>query len=113
MPADKLMAYTGRYSAAAHDIDIVAGDGEGMLVMLEIPKGGFPTADSPPPPADPPVRLAFVEDDHVLALDPPIQGRQADFLRDAEGRSSGSDSAEESIKVYNPGNRRYWWMLCG
>ncbi len=86
MPADKLMAYTGRYSAAAHDIDIVAGDGDGMLVLLEIPKGGFPTVDSPPPPADPPVRLAFVDDDHVLALDPPIQGRQADFLRDAEGR---------------------------
>jgi len=56
-----------------------------MLVMQDIPKGGFPTPDAPPPPADPPVRLALVGNDRILALDAPIKGTRAEFLRDTSG----------------------------
>jgi CubicO group peptidase (beta-lactamase class C family) len=81
---EQLMTYTGRYTGAANDFQIMVQ--EGALILQVIPKGGFPTPDTPPPPADPPVRLAFVRDeDHILALDQPIKGARAEFLRDADG----------------------------
>jgi hypothetical protein len=83
LSVEQLMEYTGRYTGAANDLDLILR--EDMLVMQDIPKGGFPTPDAPPPPADPPVRLTFVKDDRVLALDEPIRGTRADFLRDASG----------------------------
>jgi CubicO group peptidase (beta-lactamase class C family) len=80
---EQLLEYTGHYVGAAEDLDLTLG--EGMLVMQDIPKGGFPTPETPPPPADPPVRLVFVSDDNVLALDAPIKGARAEFLRDSDG----------------------------
>jgi hypothetical protein len=72
LSAEQLMTYTGRYAGAANDFQITVH--EGTLILQDIPKGGFPTPDTPPPPADPPVRLAFVVDeDHILALDQPIK----------------------------------------
>jgi CubicO group peptidase (beta-lactamase class C family) len=84
LAVEQLMEYTGRYTGAANDLDLILR--EGMLVMQDIPKGGFPTLDAPPPPADPPVRLALVGDDRILALDEPIKGTRAEFLRDAGGQ---------------------------
>jgi CubicO group peptidase (beta-lactamase class C family) len=84
LSAEQLMTYTGRYTGAANDFQITVE--EGTLILQDIPKGGFPTPETPPPPADPPVRLAFVQDeDHILALDQPIKGARAEFLRDADG----------------------------
>jgi CubicO group peptidase (beta-lactamase class C family) len=83
MSTEQLVEYTGRYVGAANDLDLTVR--EGTLVMQDIPKGGFPTPEAPPPPADPPVRLAFVRGDHVLALDEPIKGARAEFLRDPDG----------------------------
>jgi CubicO group peptidase (beta-lactamase class C family) len=83
MPDEKLLEYTGHYTGAANDLDLTMR--EGTLVLQDIPKGGFPTPETPPPPANPPVRLAFVSDDHVLALDAPIKGARAEFLRDSDG----------------------------
>ena len=83
MSAEQLLEYTGHYVGAADDLDLTIR--EGTLVMQDIPKGGFPTPQAPPPPAEPPVRLAFVSDDHVLALDEPIKGARAEFLRDSDG----------------------------
>jgi CubicO group peptidase (beta-lactamase class C family) len=80
LSVEQLMEYTGRYTGATNDLDLILR--EGMLVMQDIPKGGFPTPEAPPPPADPPVRLALVEEDRVLALDEPIKGTRAEFLRD-------------------------------
>jgi CubicO group peptidase (beta-lactamase class C family) len=84
LPEEQLVTYTGRYTATANDFLITLH--EGTLILQDIPNGGFPTPDTPPPPADPPVRLAFVHDeDHILALDQPIKGARAEFLRDADG----------------------------
>lgn len=83
MPEEQLTAYAGRYTSAANDLDLFLRDG--VLILQDIPKGGFPTPDSPPPPADPPVRLAFVAEDRVLVLDEPLKDARAEFLRDADG----------------------------
>jgi hypothetical protein len=84
LSAEQLITYTGRYTGAAADLEITVE--QGTLILQDIPKGGFPTPDTPPPPADPPVRFAFVQDeDHILALDQPIKGARAEFLRDADG----------------------------
>lgn len=79
-----LQPYTGRYSTAMNEVEVTAS--EGRLILQLIPKGGFPTKDTPPPPAPPPIRAAFVGEDRILALDPPFKDAQADFLRDADGR---------------------------
>jgi CubicO group peptidase (beta-lactamase class C family) len=73
----------GRYTAAAADIDLkIESSG---LTMHTTPKGGFPTRDSPPPPAPEPSTLAFVKPDRIVALDGPMKGVQGEFLRDAHG----------------------------
>jgi CubicO group peptidase (beta-lactamase class C family) len=84
LPADEVAAYAGRYVGALSDA--VLTPREGGLTAQVIPKGGFPTKDTPPSPAPPPVRLAFYGPDRVIALDPPFQDGRGDFLRDDAGR---------------------------
>ncbi|MBK7320469.1 hypothetical protein [Candidatus Villigracilis affinis] len=50
------------------------------------PLGGFPTPDSPPGPAMPPMRIAFYEKDQTLMLDEPMKNGIGDFIRDENGR---------------------------
>src|SRR5262249_12073092 len=57
LPADEVAAYAGRYVGALSDA--VLTPREGGLTAQVSPKGGFPTKDTPPSPAPPPVRLAF------------------------------------------------------
>jgi hypothetical protein len=55
--------------------------------MLQlIPKGGFPTKDSPPWPAPPPVRAALCGEDRLIVLDPPYKDTRMEFLRGPDGR---------------------------
>jgi hypothetical protein len=84
LPAAALTEYAGRYRAQA--ADLVIGVAEGGLRLQVVPKGGFPTASSPPSPAPPPVRLAFRAADQVVALDEPMRGSRGEFLRDPAGR---------------------------
>jgi CubicO group peptidase (beta-lactamase class C family) len=81
--AAELAPYAGLYTALLADCDLrLEGD---TLVLRYIPHGGFPAKDSPPPPAPPPVRMAFCADDAILALDEPFRGARGEFLRDAAG----------------------------
>jgi hypothetical protein len=56
------------------------------LIYHHIPLGGFPTPDTPPGPALPPMRFAFYERDKVICLDEPYKDALGDFFRDAKDR---------------------------
>jgi CubicO group peptidase (beta-lactamase class C family) len=80
---DSLSEYAGHYRGGLADIDLKVE--QGNLMKKTTWKGGFPKRDSPPGPAQPPSRLAFTAHDRVLALDPPSEGAQAEFLRNEAG----------------------------
>ena len=80
----ELAPYAGQYTTRLNETDLYVRDGQ--LMMQLTPKGGFPFKDSPPNPAPPPTRLAFIDTDRVVALDAPSTGVQGEFLRDPEGR---------------------------
>jgi CubicO group peptidase (beta-lactamase class C family) len=82
--ADELAEFVGLYRAALDDAELSIQDG--ALVLQAQPHGGFPFPTSPAPPAPPLVRLAFYADDRVVALDPPVPGVRAEFVRDPDGR---------------------------
>jgi CubicO group peptidase (beta-lactamase class C family) len=84
LPEDQLLAYTGCYDSALARRELYLQDG--VLMLQSIPKGGFPTPETPPhgePP--PPTRLAFWDADKIIALDDPFRGSRGEFLRDAAG----------------------------
>jgi hypothetical protein len=56
------------------------------LIYHHIPLGGFPTPETPPGPALPPMRFAFYEKDKVLGLDEPYKDALGDFFRDDQNR---------------------------
>ena len=66
------------------DLDLTVRDG--VLILQDVPKGGFPTRESPPRPALPPTRLVFYGPDLVVALDAPYTDARGEFLRDADGQ---------------------------
>jgi CubicO group peptidase (beta-lactamase class C family) len=80
---EQLLAYTGRYDSALALRELYLQDG--VLMLQSIPKGGFPTPDSPPGDTPPPTRLAFWAADKIIALDDPFKGARGEFLRNAEG----------------------------
>jgi hypothetical protein len=84
VPPETMAEYEGRYKAAAADRVIYARDGA-LWLQVE-PKGGFPTADSPPGERPPPVRVALAGRDRLVMLDEPLQGVKAEILRDKDGR---------------------------
>lgn len=80
----ELQEYAGLYDLPLSAFTLEVKDG--YLVHQEIPRGGFPTPQTPPGPATPPMRLGFYEPDHVIVLDEPGQGSLGEFLRDASGQ---------------------------
>lgn len=84
VPAQELKEYAGRYRIGTECFDIkVRGK---YLMYHHLPLGGFPTPDSPPGPAMPPMRFQFYEKDKVIGLDEPYKGALGDILRDEKGR---------------------------
>jgi hypothetical protein len=83
-PDNELEEYAGTYDLPLSAFTLEIKDG--YLVQHEIPRGGFPTPETPPGPAAPPVRLAFYEQDKVIGLDEPGKGALGDFLRDKDGK---------------------------
>ncbi len=81
--ARELKEYTGRYDLPLSAFDLKLE--KGKLVLHEIPRGGFPTPDSPPEPVSPPGRFAFYEADRVVGLNEPWKGALGEFFRDAAG----------------------------
>src|SRR5262249_47890789 len=83
MTIEQLQVYAGTYTSLLSEVVLTVQDG--YLVAQDVPKGGFPDKDSPPGPAEPPSRLAFVGPDRVVGLDPSMRGAHAEFLRDTMG----------------------------
>jgi hypothetical protein len=81
--AEQLAEYVGRYEMRTGAVELRL-DGD-TLVAQPLPKGGFPTKDSPPPPPSPPTRVAFIDRDQLVALDAPWTGGRAEFLRNPDG----------------------------
>jgi CubicO group peptidase (beta-lactamase class C family) len=80
----QLLTYTGHYDSPDAERKLYLQDG--TLMLQSIPKGGFPTPDTPPhgePP--PPTRLAFWGADKIIALDDSFKGSRGEFLRKADG----------------------------
>lgn len=82
--AVELKEYIGRYKIGTECLDLkVKGK---HLIYRHIPLGGFPTPDTPPGPALPPMRFAFYEKDKVIGLDEPYKDALGDFIRNAKGQ---------------------------
>jgi CubicO group peptidase (beta-lactamase class C family) len=83
-PANELKEYTGRYRIGTECFDLKI---KGKYMMYHhIPLGGFPTPETPPGPALPPMRFAFYEADKMIGLDEPYDDALGDFIRDEKGR---------------------------
>ena len=73
----------GRYSRPFADIEL--GILGGKLVGQVTYKGSFPTRDTPPPPAPPPMTLALCEKDCLLVMDGPLKDTRAEIVRRPDG----------------------------
>lgn len=81
---EELAEYAGHYELPLSAFDLRIGDG--VLIKKDIPRGGFPTPNSPPGPPEPDVRLAFYDTDRLVGLDEPRKGALCEFLRDETGQ---------------------------
>jgi hypothetical protein len=79
----ELAQYAGHYAAALADRELSMRDGQ--LWLQSEPKGGFPTAGSPPGERPPPTRVGLIGRDRALLLDEPFKGTRAEFLRGPAG----------------------------
>jgi CubicO group peptidase (beta-lactamase class C family) len=84
IPARELKEYVGRYKIGTECLDLKIKDGQ--LIYHHIPLGGFPTPETPPGPALPPMRFSFYEKDKVIGLDEPYRNKLGEFFRDETGR---------------------------
>ncbi|MGD8404605.1 MAG: serine hydrolase domain-containing protein [Anaerolineales bacterium] len=84
MTDEALHEYEGNYELPLTAFELKLK--KGHLVLYDKPRGGFPTPDSPPLPASPPMRMAFYEKDKIVMLDEPMKGGLGEFLRDADGK---------------------------
>lgn len=83
-PAAELKEFLGRYQIGTECFDLKL---KGNTIMYHhIPMGGFPTPDTPPGPAMPPMRFKFYETDRMIGLDEPYKNALGDFIRDTNGR---------------------------
>ena len=83
--ASDLREYCGRYCAALDDLEVVLDERQRKLIVIETPRGGFPTPETPPGPAPPPFPLAFDAADRVFVPEGGARGSRGEFLRDAGG----------------------------
>jgi len=83
MPVEALREYEGNYELPLTASEIKLK--KDHLVLYDKPRGGFPTPDSPPLPASPPMRMAFYDKDKIIMLDEPMKDGLGEFLRDADG----------------------------
>jgi CubicO group peptidase (beta-lactamase class C family) len=84
-PGDVLDGAAGFYRGTTDDVEL--GRLGAALVARVIPKGGFPTRDTPPlenvvPPL---IRFGYYAPDRLVGLDPPFQDSRAELLRGPDG----------------------------
>ena len=82
-PSNELKEYTGSYRIGTEAFNLKMNNG--YLVYHHIPLGGFPTPDSPPGPAMPPMRFSLYERDLAIGIDEPMKNALGDFIRDGKG----------------------------
>lgn len=82
-PSSELKEYTGSYRIGTEAFNLKVKNG--YLVYHHIPLGGFPTPDSPPGPAMPPMRFSLYERDLAIGMDEPMKNALGDFIRDGKG----------------------------
>jgi CubicO group peptidase (beta-lactamase class C family) len=83
-PVNEIKEYLGKYQIGTECFDLKL---KGKNIMYHhIPLGGFPTPNTPPSPALPPMRFAFYEADKMIGLDEPYKDSLGDFIRDKKGR---------------------------
>jgi CubicO group peptidase (beta-lactamase class C family) len=75
--------YLGRYEARMADVELVQTDIG--LELHYLPKGGFPTPETPPMPAPPPATVKFASENELFAVDDLWKGERIRILRDADG----------------------------
>ncbi len=80
---NELQEYCARYDLPLSAFVLSAANG--YLIHTEIPRGGFPTPQTPPGEPAAPVRLAFYDIDRVIGLDEPAKGSLGEFLRNSDG----------------------------
>jgi len=84
MTPDQMAEYAGRYTRSmGGDIEIKTEAGK--LMLQAHPKGGFPTADTPPGPTPPPFRIGLVGTDRIAMVEPPFKDIQGEFIRNPDG----------------------------
>jgi CubicO group peptidase (beta-lactamase class C family) len=83
-PPFELKEYAGSYRIGTEAFDLKVKDG--YLVYHHIPLGGFPTPDTPPGPAMPPMRFSLYEKDLAIGMDEPMKGALGDFIRNEKGK---------------------------
>ncbi len=81
---EALNEFAGRYSALLSDLLVTAKDG--ALQGQVIPKGGFPTKDSPPRPMEPPFSIGLSDPDHLVIQEGPSKDSVIDVLREQDGQ---------------------------
>jgi CubicO group peptidase (beta-lactamase class C family) len=81
---NELMEFAGSYRIGTEAFDLKVK--KDMLIYHHIPLGGFPTPETPPGPAMPPMRFSFFDKDLVIGLDEPRKDAIGDFIRDEKGK---------------------------
>jgi CubicO group peptidase (beta-lactamase class C family) len=82
-PAVQLKEFAGLYELPLTAYSIKAK--KDHFIVQDIPCGGFPTPNTPPGPAAPPMRAALYEKDKLIVLDEPMKNYLGEFLRDENG----------------------------
>jgi CubicO group peptidase (beta-lactamase class C family) len=82
--ASELREFVGFYRIGTEAFELKIRNG--TLMYYPIPLGGFPTPDTPPGPAHPPLRIALYDKDQAIGLDEPLKNALGDFIRDEKGR---------------------------
>lgn len=80
---NQLSEFEGHYTAMLSEVDLAAGDG--CLVLTSNPPERIKQVLDNMPVKPPPVRLAFYDEDRVIALDAPFEGSRGEFLRAPDG----------------------------
>lgn len=81
---NELKEFEGSYRIGTEAFELKIKDG--ALIYHHIPLGGFPTPDTPPGPAMPPMRFSFYDIDFAIGLDEPMKNAIGDFIRDEKGK---------------------------
>jgi len=81
---ETLGEFAGRYGSLGNDLELSLTE-RGLEGRI-IPKGGFPTKDTPPPPAPPPFAVGFVDRGNLLVTEGPFKDMAVDVLRGDDDR---------------------------